>query len=278
MNKAQSGMSSLKTTRTFLTEGTCSETLMNVLDRAFDNPMTTEEHAVGPLAGGIVQHGYQCGMLWGSTLAAGAQAFELFGASSLAETKAMIAAQKIVESFRARTKDNINCLEITETDWHNKGQIFKYMLRGGPIGCFHMAAKYAPEALVSINAALADTQTEAHSSPVSCSAMVARKMGASERQTVMAAGFAGGIGFTGGACGALGAAVWIIGLSDPNQKASTRFNDPRLAEIIDRFLKLTEYKFECSEIVGRKFASVADHADYLHAGGCAGIIEVLAGK
>jgi len=25
-----------------------------------------------PLAGGIMQHGYQCGMIWGATLGAGA--------------------------------------------------------------------------------------------------------------------------------------------------------------------------------------------------------------
>ena len=39
--------------------------------------------------------------------------------------------------------------------------------------------------------------------------MLAQKMGASEMHAVMAAGFAGGIGLSGGACGALVAAIWI---------------------------------------------------------------------
>ena len=44
----------------------------------------------------------------------------------------------------------------------------------------------------------------------------------------------------------------------------------------DRFLKCTDYEFECSEIVGRKFESIDDHAGYLRAGGCSEIIGVLA--
>ena len=97
MTKATSGISSIGTVRTFLKVGTCSEALFNVLDRAFDHPLKLEEHAVMPLAGGIVQHGYQCGMLWGVTLAAGAQAYRLLGPGSQAETEAIIAAQRLVD-------------------------------------------------------------------------------------------------------------------------------------------------------------------------------------
>jgi hypothetical protein len=58
-----------------------------------------------PFAGGIAQYGYQCGMLWGATLAAGAQAYRLYGAGPQAETQAIIAAQRLVESFAlSRTK------------------------------------------------------------------------------------------------------------------------------------------------------------------------------
>ncbi len=75
MTRAKSGISSIGTVRTFLKVGTCSEALCNVLDRAFDHPLKLEEEATAPLAGGIMLHGYQCGMLWGVTLAAGAQAY-----------------------------------------------------------------------------------------------------------------------------------------------------------------------------------------------------------
>jgi hypothetical protein len=39
-----------------------------------------------------MQHGYQCGMIWGATLAAGAQAYRLLGPGPQAETAAIIAA------------------------------------------------------------------------------------------------------------------------------------------------------------------------------------------
>jgi len=43
-------------------------------------------------------------------------------------------------------------------------------------------------------------------------------------------------------------------------------------------MKCTDFKFECSEIVGRRFENIGDHADYLRKGGCSEIIEVLATK
>jgi hypothetical protein len=65
--------------------------------------MEIEERAAFPVAGGIMQYGYQCGMIWGAALAAGAQAYQLFGPGSQAEARAMMAAQTLVESFRTAT-------------------------------------------------------------------------------------------------------------------------------------------------------------------------------
>jgi len=250
---------------------------MSVLDRAFGHPLKLEERASIPFAGGIVRQGYQCVMLWGAALAAGAQAYRLHGPGPQAETAAMIAAQRLVESFRARN-NNINCLEITETNWQKKWQVVKLMIKGGPIGCVRMAVRYAPEAYSEINAALSEIHIEAPSPPVSCSAMLAQKMGVSDMHTVMAAGFAGGIGLCGGACGALGAAIWIIGMNDPKEGGFNKMNNPKVSDAIDRFLKSADYKFECSEIVGRRFENIGDHAGYLRDGGCSEIIEVLATK
>ena len=92
----------------------------------------------------------------------------------------------------------------------------------------------------------------------------------------MASGFAGGIGLSGGACGALGAAIWINGVKKgKDEDIKMDFKDPKAIELIERFLKHTDYKFECSEIVGRKFENVNDHAGYLAEGGCEELIEVL---
>lgn len=231
-----------------------------------------------PLAGGIMQHGYQCGMIWGATLAAGAQAYRLLGPGPQAETGAIMAAQRLVEAFRAQNT-HIDCFEITDIDKSSSTMqmITYFLIKGGTIGCFRMAARYAPVAFDEINTALSENHIEAPSPPVSCAAMLAQKMGVSEMHTVMAAGFAGGIGLCGGACGALGAAIWIIGMNSLKEEGGKiDFQSPRAIDAIDRFMKCADYEFECSEIVGRRFEDVGDHADYLRDGGCSKIIEVLA--
>ena len=251
---------------------------MSVVDDSFNQPMKPEEHAVMPLAGGIMQQGYQCGMLWGAALAAGAQAYRLWGPGPQAETGAVIASQKALEAFRAHTGE-INCAEIIELNWKtpSKGRILKFFLRGGPIGCFRLAANYAPIAYDEIDTALSDKPIEPPSPPVSCAAVLAQKMGASELHTVMAAGLAGGIGLSGGACGALGAAIWLIGvMSSAAGDGKISFNDPTASAAIEKFLESSDYEFECAKIVGRKFENAADHAAYVRDGGCAKIIEALA--
>ncbi len=240
------------------------------MNRAFGYPLNPEEHAAGPLAGGIVRNGYQCGMVWGSALAAGAEAYRRFGAGHRAETASLIAAQRIVESFRAQN-GAVDCFDLTDTDFSSTAQIWKYLLSGKPIGCFRMAARYAPVAFAEIRAALGN-QHDAPAAPVSCSALVARKLGASDLHAAMAAGFAGGIGLCGGACGALGAVAWLDAMSGGGEYKTL---EARATRIVERFLKASGDTFECSEIVGRRFVDVADHAAHLRGGGCARILDAL---
>lgn len=136
--------------------------------------MEFEERAADPLAGGV-QYGYQCGMVWGAALAAGAQAYRLFGTGLQAEAGAMMAAQRMV-----------------------------------------------------------------------------------------------------GACGALGVAVWILGMNLLKEGGEFTFQPPNAVEIIERFEKSSGGEFECSKIAGRKFESIDDHASYLRSGGCSKIIGSLA--
>jgi hypothetical protein len=155
--------------------------------------------------------------------------------------------------------------------------IMFFLIKGGSIGCFKMAAKYAPVALEEINAAFAEEAVQTPAPPVSCAAMVAEKMGASELHTIMAAGLAGGIGLCGGACGALGAAVWLSVMNRGDEEsAKIDFADPRAAAVLDRFMKASDCEFVCAEVVGRKFEDIGDHAAYMREGGCAQIIEALA--
>ena len=253
---------------------------MSVVDSSFDHPLKLEEEASAPFAGGVMQYGYQCGMIWGAALAAGAEAYRRHGPGPQAETEAIMAAQRIVESFRARTNNEINCREITHVNFQGNNQlrpILKFFVKGGPIGCFRMAAGYAPKAFDAINSAFSVEHSEAHPIPLSCATVLAQKMGMSDMHTVMAAGFAGGVGFSGGACGALGAAIWIIGMNGSKEGVSSQVINSRIEDAIDRFLNsAADFEFECSEIVGRRFESIGDHAAYLQDGGCAEIIEALA--
>ena len=252
-----------------------------MIDRAFDHPLEQEEHATAPLAGGIKQHGYQCGMVWGAALAAGARAYQLWGAGPDAEARAIAATQKTVDTFRTQN-DAVNCIDITHLDTSSSTwqMITYFLLKGGSIGCFRMAGKYAPQVFRDINEVYSDSGADATPAPVSCSSLLAQKLGASELQTVMAAGLAGGIGLCGSACGALGAAIWIMGMRlqearDVKNLWSDKVFTTKFDELMDRFLQSSDYEFECAEIVGRKFDSISDHAVYLREGGCAKIIDTL---
>lgn len=256
---------------------------MSVVDGSFGNPLKLEEVASAPLAGGIMSHGFQCGMLWGASLAAGAEVYQRFGAGPQAEATVIMVSERLLETFRGRTQNEMNCTEIIEVNFQKmKGitPILKYFVKGGKIGpgaCFRLAAGYAQDAFNTIDAVLPEEPVEASSQPVSCAAVLARKMGAAEKHVVMASGFAGGIGLSGGACGALGAAIWLTAM-DGHKKGGNKlgyFNNPVYSAIIDRFVENTDCDFECAEIVGRKFESVNDHATYIHNGGCSKIIEAL---
>jgi len=235
-----------------------------------------------PLAGGIAGMGFQCGQLWGAVLATGAQAFRHYGPGAQAEAAAVIASHRLVESFRTHYK-SIDCSDVTQMDWKNAKtrQIVGYLLKGGPIRCFSMTAGYARIAFNEINVAFSNNQYtnpfQEVTTPASCAAMLARKMGTSEIQAIMAAGFAGGIGLSGGACGALAAVIWILAMNDLGG-GMIDFNDPAITDTIDRFVESTDFQFECAEIVGRRFLNIEDHASYLHAGGCSKVLGALASK
>jgi len=257
--------------------------MANVVNRAFGHTNEVEEHGSMPLAGGIAQQGYQCGMLWGAALAAGTEAHHRLGAGPRAEAAALRASQGAVEAFEDR-EGSINCLEITDTDWRKKLDWVKNFLKGGPISCLRMSARYAPVAHREIDAALteavdtppADPAAEASCSPASCAAEVIRRAGLSEEHATMAAGFAGGIGLSGGGCGALGAAVWAVGMEVGQAGVSYDAVNAKVNEVVERFLPASDYEMLCSEIVGRTFEDADDHARHVRGGGCAEIVDVLA--
>lgn len=160
-------------------------------------------------------------------------------------------------------------------DMQKLSNVLKFMVKGGPLLCGRMAMRSAPLLKDAIDGALAEEPAPLSSPCASCAAKVARMMGASEQHQVMAAGLAGGIGLSGGACGALGAAVWLTQMADPDDQPGLSAEGTKIGEVIDGFLQASDHTFECAEIVGREFADAADHARFVENGGCSGIIAAL---
>lgn len=110
-------------------QGACSSALMLILNREFGRPMDKEVRAAEPLAGGILQQGYQCVMLWGSSLAVGAESYHRSDNLDQAVATAITATQHLMESFVNRTK-HVNCFDITCCDWTKKIEMTKFLITG----------------------------------------------------------------------------------------------------------------------------------------------------
>jgi hypothetical protein len=139
MNLVRTQKAKLRVKRTFLTKGACSHTFFYILNREFGHNKPHEEQALDPLAGGIVQQGYQCGMLWGASMAVAAEALRRTTDMNKATGLSIKGTQYILESFKKRT-NTIECEEITKCDWSNRWSMFKYMISGKMFGCFNLAS------------------------------------------------------------------------------------------------------------------------------------------
>ena len=266
----------LKAKRTFIKKGTCSRTFFYILDREFGHPLDEEEKAIDPLAGGILQQGYQCGMLWGASMAVGAEALRRNNDPGQATGLAILATQHIMESFVNRTS-SIECEDITEVDWQNRKSMLKYMLSGKFVNCFKLAGKWAPEALNAAREGLAQDGTENPQQSLSCASEVVRKMGGSDEEAVMVAGFAGGLGLSGSGCGALAAAVWMNALIHNRKQTGKSANyDPAKDLTLKAFYEETDFEMQCDKICEQRFETLDEHTDFVKNGGCKKLIQVLA--
>jgi len=269
--------------KVFREQGTCSRTFFYLLNREFEHMKGTEERASDSLAGGIMQRGYQCGMLWGSALAIGAEAHRRCEHLDQAMQVAVTATQKVMATFSER-ENTINCRDITHCDFSNKWSFAKYFLSGRFLHCFKMAEQWAPDA---VEAALEGLETEdmqsqniskSHRTHLNCASLVAQNLGASEEEMVMVAGFAGGLGLSGGGCGALSAAIWMRSLSWCREHVGkSSFMNPEAERVLEAFEEATEGRILCSELTDRSFESIKEHTDFIRGGGCRDRIETLCG-
>ena len=86
--------------------------MLRVLNEAYDERKQLEEKGSAPLAGGIMQHGYQCGMLWGASMGVAAEAYRRVADRDKATALAIKATQYVMDSFVNRTKSP-DCIDIT---------------------------------------------------------------------------------------------------------------------------------------------------------------------
>ncbi len=278
MSDTPNHIPAIKTATAMFSTGACSTATFQAIDLAFGHPMEAEERASAPLAGGIGNHGYQCGQLWGAALATGAQAHRIHGPGDRAETEALRTTERLVEAFGDQFR-HLDCSDLTDVVWkdreNSKKGMWKFLFKGGPALCAHMVVKYSRIATAEIDGALAEDPDASPSPCANCAAMVARRMGASDQHVAMAAGLAGGIGLSGGGCGALGAAIWLTALDHPEEELGPDVEGTRVQALMERFQAATDYEHECSVIVGRTFDGIEDHSHYVRDGGCAAIIEAL---
>lgn len=256
--------------------GTCSRTFFYILNREFGHLKELEERAADPLAGGIMQKGHQCGMLWGASLAVGAEAYRKYKDENQAIAVAVKATQSIMESFTQR-EQTINCKEITKCDFSSKFSFAKYMITGRFLHCFNLAEQWAPEAVQAAYEGLSHQETTEQKEFVSCATEVARKMGASDEEMIMVSGFAGGLGLSGSACGALSAAIWMKSLAwcrEETNKSSMK--NPESEKAMNVFNETTNAKMLCSEITGTHFKNIDEHSNFIKNGGCENLINALA--
>ncbi|MCO6476944.1 MAG: C-GCAxxG-C-C family protein [Phaeodactylibacter sp.] len=264
------------TKKLFKKLGTCSRTFFYLLNREFGHLSENEERAADPLAGGIMQKGHQCGMLWGAALAVGAEAHRRANGSGQATALAIGATRHIMRSFRERT-NTASCRAITGTDFSKKFQMWRYMLFRTH-RCFNLAEKWAPEAVQAAVEGLGQEQESLPQEALSCASETTRKMGATGEEASMVAGFAGGLGLSGHGCGALAAAIWMKSLAwareNPGQMA---FTNPEAKAVLEAFTEAMGPEMECHKICGRRFETVEEHTAFVRDGGCEEVMEVLTG-
>jgi len=261
--------------------GTCSRTFFHLLNREFDHTKDTEERAADPLAGGIMQKGQQCGMLWGATLAAGSESYRRSNNMDQAIGLAIVTTQNLVRSFSNRT-NTVNCLNITNCHLDTFFGMTKFMIKTTLKGmenstCFNLAEKWAPEAIESAKKGLALQQTGLPKQVLSCASEVVRKMGGSDEEMVAVAGFAGGLGLSGNACGALSAAIWKNSLAwSKIHPGKSTWSNRNAKSTLKVFNNETDSEMLCHKICQRRFETQEDHTEFIKNGGCNKLINVLA--
>jgi hypothetical protein len=236
-----------------------------------------------------------CGFLTGAALAAGFAARARFDDDRQRCGAALYAATQLanVHSNPARSVD---CVDITDTSLTRLSGRLRYFRQGKGRMCGRLHLKWAPQAHRLIDNALKDFAKRGPAgSCVNCAVQTLCRLdssvGLKVGDSVLVAGFAGGIGLVGNVCGALAAGVFAMAVG--HQLARERDKrDSRLRGTLEELIganyrgPLTRLRLEflkqfgselCVDIVGRRFQDAADHSGFVERGGCENVMMFVAG-
>lgn len=212
-------------------------------------------------------------MIWGATLAAGAESFRRHPVQDHAIAAVIMASEDILESFEA-TAGNADSHEITGCDLNSVLGMSSFGAKTILTGmekslCFNLAERLAPEAVRAAERGL--SREPMYSQPlVCCATEVARKMGGSKEEMVTVAGLSGGIGLSGNACGALGAAIWMKTLAwcraHPGKTPPYFFNRD-INRIMKTFSAATGGEILCHKICDKHFGTIDEHTEFVKMAG-----------
>ena len=274
----------------------CAEALFTILNRAAGLELEPEEQAAHVLAGGVLNQGHACGMLWGAALAAGVRAGRQSQPDETAAAAALNVTSLLLDEFRGLA-GAVDCREIIGRDLTTVSGKLAYVASGGAADCTRLALKWAPQAHEVIQSGLARFQpARLTRPPLNCAAMamarLAEPLGLDQEKTpVLVAGFAGGPGLEGNACGALAAGMFALALKHYHAHGR-KARDSRFralaqefglgkgfaegpARLRSEFLRRFHTEL-CREIASGRFASQDDHSAYLADGGCREVIAFIA--
>lgn len=270
------------TKKVFKACGTCSRTFFYNLNREFGHLKENEERASDLLAGGLMQTGHQCGMLWGASLSIGVECFRRYRDQNQAQSAAISTSQHLMKSF-SETVGTVNCREVTGYDMTNFFDMIKFIFKVFKTGlmnslCFNLAEKWVPDAIKAAHESLSFVPESSKRTLVNCACETARNMGANDEEMAMVAGFAGGLGLSGNACGALAAAIWMKTLDwckKHPHKTPPYFNNSYAKKILKTFYRFTDSEILCRKITNQQFITADDHSEFIKNGGCKTLISAL---
>jgi C_GCAxxG_C_C family probable redox protein len=271
----------------------CSEASMTTQMCGFGIDEPAYEQAIHAFSGGFMHLGHACGLLTGAVMAAGFVARSRFDDDETRSGAALFAAIQLAKALPELT-GSVNCRDITEMSLISLSGLLRYGLQGKSRMCGRLHVKWAFQAQQVIDKALMEFgERRPSGSSANCAVQTMRELNSSvgmkAKDSVLVAGFAGGVGLIGNVCGALAAGVFAMSAADHLGRKHKK-RDSRIRGSFEEFTGVnyrgaaTQLRLEfvrqfgkelCIDIIGRPFRDAADHSTFVEQGGCENVRKLV---